>query len=423
MDIIDTILYLVINSFHVYLFFLAYRIFFGVSKYDRRIEMLGFFVFYLVNSAMFLAAENPFLNLATSILPLVALTFLYRGETKTKLLISIFVYGASMLLESLTFSILQFSGIGLAVYVPVVVNMAANMLLFSIELIYKKAKEERIQKALKVEYWLAIIALPIGSIVITALVYSSGYSAISNLAIVTILIMVNILAFRLYELLHQYYFSNYERNLLQQQNEAYVNEFEIIRKTDEASRLMRHDFKNHITAIKQLLKSRKLEELDVYLADFGNFTVKGEYVSSGNPEVDSMLNYKLSTAESIGAEMETEVMIPTQWTIAAFDISVILGNLLDNANEAMDKSPVKRLEVRMHVDRGVLFIHISNTYSGEVKKITHGGDTIYLTQKEQKEMHGIGLSSVVHTVEKYDGIIDIDNTGQQFAVDIMLYLP
>lgn len=423
MNTTNVILYLVVNAFHIYLFFLAYRIFFGHSKFTRHQELLGFLSFYLVNSMAFLAAGNPFLNLATSIIPLVMLTFLYPGKTRTKLLICIFACGISMLLESLSLSVLNLLGIDFAVQESIIVNMMANMVIFSLELVYKNARQDNDKKVLKLEYWLAILVLPIGSIIITALVYCGEYSVISNLVIVVILITMNVLAFHLYELLEKYYFSNYERSLLQQQNAAYAHEFELIRKADETSRLIRHDFKNHIAVIKQLLQSRKLETLEAYLSDFGDFTVKGEYVSSGNAEIDSILNYKLSGAESIGAEITVEVRIPTSLTIEPLDISVILGNLLDNATEAMDKSQVKRLGIQVYVDRGAFFIQISNTYSGIVKKVPSGGIIAYITQKEHPEMHGIGLTNVYRTVEKYDGKISIDDTGQQFVVEVMLYLP
>lgn len=419
----NTLLYLVVNAFHIHLFLLACRIFFGPSKVKAPIELLCFLGFYLVNSIAFLALQNPFLNLATSIFPLLAITFLYHGKPRWKLLAGIFICLASMLFESISLSILQLLGLRLAAREPIVVNVMANMLYFSAELVLRKIWRGEERGVLRVEYWLAILTLPIGSIVITALVYGSGgYRAGSNLVIVSILIAMNVLAFHLYELLGRYYLSHYEHDLLKQQNAAYAHEFELIRQADLSNKQLRHDMKNHIAAMRQLLERQDFSGLWGYLEHFKEYTVFGKYASSGNPDFDSILNYKLSAASAIGAKIELDTAIPTHLPIEAFDISVILGNLLDNANEALAQSEVKELNVGIRYDRGMIFIHVSNTYCGEVKKEVRDGAAIYISTKGQPECHGLGLSGVAAVVEKYGGFVHIDDAKGKFAVDIVLYL-
>lgn len=423
MNLWNILLYLIINAFHIYVFFRAYRIFFGRSRVGRFFEVLGFFVFYTVNSGAFLLAENPFLNLTTSVIPLLLLTFLYPGKIRTKLGLSIFICLASMLLESISLSILQVSHAVIPIHEPTVVNIMADMLLFLAELFYTKSNRENNQKALRLQYWLAMITLPVGSIVITVLVYGGdGYRPASNLVIITILIIINVLSFHLYEVLNRYYLSDYEHRLLLQQNAAYEQEFAIIRKANESVKLMRHDMKNHISAIRYLIQARKYEELDTYLAGFENYEVQGAYVSTGNSAVDSILNYKLGEAEALGASLKVDVAIPEQMPIKSFDISIILGNLLDNANEALRKSTEKILEVQLFADRGALYIYSGNTYNGEVKKLLRSGREVYATGKEQPELHGIGLVSISRAIENYHGTMRIDDSGQWFHVNIMLYL-
>lgn len=150
--------------------------------------------------------------------------------------------------------------------------------------------------------------------------------------------------------------------------------------------------------------------------------VFGKYASSGNPDFDSILNYKLSAASAVGAKIELDMAIPTHLPIEAFDINVILGNLLDNANEALAQSEVKELNVGIRYDRGMIFIHVSNTYCGEVRKEVRDGTAIYSSTKEEPECHGLGLSGVAAVVEKYGGSVYIDDAKGKFKVDIVLYL-
>lgn len=328
---------------------------------------------------------------------------------------------ASMLLESVSLSFLQLLG---AYFdgMEIAANMMANMCLFASELIYKQTGPRK-KNEQQVEYWLAIIVLPVGSIVITMLVYGGGgYQAGLNLVIVTILIVMNILAFRLYDLLTEYYVSSYEQKMLQQQNEAYTHEIELIQKADETTRLLRHDMRNHVSALKQLAEQGDREETVRYLDAFADNITGGSYADTGNPVFDSILNYKLSTAKELGANLTFEIAVPEELEIEPFDISVLLGNLLDNAHEALANSPEKDMEIQIRMDRGLLYIHISNSYDGNTQKAVLNGREIYQTRKEDKQLHGFGLQSITKVVEKYHGVIETDDRNGRFTVDIMLYL-
>ena len=117
-----------------------------------------------------------------------------------------------------------------------------------------------------------------------------------------------------------------------------------------------------------------------------------------------------------------EVTIPECLAIEPFDVSELLGNLLDNANEALANSQKKELEVRIWMDRGILYFHISNSYEGETQKAELNGREVYITRKEDKQLHGLGWQSTIRVVEKYHGMVETDDTGGKFTVDIMLYL-
>lgn len=422
MNLLNALSYLIINIFHIYLFFLAYRMFFGESRVGRKIEFLAYFAFYALNSTGFLVARNPYLNLITTIVPLVALTVLYPGKPGSKILHCLFLCAASMFLESISLSIFQLWSADFSGGMEIVVNMMANMCLFLSELIYKQAGPRKNKNEQQAEYWLAIIILPVGSIVITMLVYGGGgYQAGLNLVIVTILIAMNILAFRLYDLLTEYYVSSYERKMLQQQNKAYTYEIELIQKADETARLLRHDMRNHVSTLKRLIEQGDREETMRYLDAFADDVTGGSYADTGNPVLDSILNYKLRIARELGANLTFEIAVPEGLKIEPFDINVLLGNLLDNANEALADSHEKEMEIRIWMDRGLLYLYISNSYDGKTQKAVVNGREIYRTRKEDKQMHGFGWQSIAKVVEKYHGTAETDDKDGRFTVDIMLY--
>ena len=65
-------------------------------------------------------------------------------------------------------------------------------------------------------------------------------------------------------------------------------------------------------------------------------------MQSGNLEIDSVLNLKLKEAEVKGIEVDVEIAVPEKLGMSAYDLTVILGNILDNAIEATEKAAEPR---------------------------------------------------------------------------------
>lgn len=99
-------------------------------------------------------------------------------------------------------------------------------------------------------------------------------------------------------------------------------------------------------------------------------------------------------------------------------MSIILGNLLDNAADALAKVDKKILDIKIKYERGILYISIYNSYNGKIIVDKRGK---LLTGKLEKENHGLGLESVERIVKKYNGISKISYEEHIFKIDIMLY--
>ena len=110
--------------------------------------------------------------------------------------------------------------------------------------------------------------------------------------------------------------------------------------------------RNHASALQRLIGQEEYGEAMRYLEVFANDISRGSYADTGNPALDSILNYKLSVAETLGVKPAVEVTSPECLAIEPFDVSELLGNLLDNANEALANSQKKELEVRKQPDSG-----------------------------------------------------------------------
>ena len=142
-------------------------------------------------------------------------------------------------------------------------------------------------------------------------------------------------------------------------------------------------------------------------------------VSTGNLAIDGFLNLKLNEAIMYGADIETDLNISTNVSISSENISIILGNLLDNALRAIKGCQKNKfLTVVMRQNPGILFIEIKNSYNNQIRRV---GD-VFQTTKERKEGHGFGLKNVQRVVEEYHGKMEVSYTKEVFSVKLIMFL-
>ncbi|MCI6042346.1 ATP-binding protein, partial [bacterium] len=145
-----------------------------------------------------------------------------------------------------------------------------------------------------------------------------------------------------------------------------------------------------------------------------------ETANTGNIVTDSLVGYWKRTAENKGIEFQAELSIPMDIPFKGADISLILGNLLENAVEGAAKAYRKKyIQLKVKYDRKNLLIIVKNSYNGDLLK---GKGKGLRTTKEDSFNHGIGLPSVRRTVEKYNGTVTIDESIPEcFLIRVVLY--
>lgn len=183
-------------------------------------------------------------------------------------------------------------------------------------------------------------------------------------------------------------------------------------------RAWRHDYKNHIQAMKAFAASGDLAAIDGYLDALDTeLSAVDMVVKTGNPMTDAILNSKISLARSREISVRADANIPVALRLSELDLCVIIGNLFDNAIEASMAlpAPERLIRVYMEIKGAQLYISFTNlTAAGKRKKVSGR----FATTKG--EGHGFGLVRIDAIVERLGGWLSRNSEEGAFTTEILL---
>lgn len=237
-------------------------------------------------------------------------------------------------------------------------------------------------------------------------------SLVIGIIIVTIVSIILIIA------VLRFISKNRERDVRETQ-EAYI---EDINNMFTAIHGQRHDFLNHMNTVYGMVTVKKYDALQAYVHELiEDISVTNEMIKIGQPAISALIQSKSTTAlqNKINFTYEFENLKNFALGIRSVDIVKIVGNLIDNAFDAVaDATDEKR---RVHLEGWVqdnrLNIIVTNPGSMDAEKAFESG---YTTKKGNHK--GIGLSITQQFVHKYEGSIVV-NQNQNEMVEIKVSIP
>jgi len=180
----------------------------------------------------------------------------------------------------------------------------------------------------------------------------------------------------------------------------------------------KHDYANHIQAMKGHAANGDLETIARYLNELDNDLKTVESViKTGNKMTDAVLNSKISLAQSKGITVSADANVALELQTSQLDLCIIIGNLMDNAIEACAALPkdARLIRVFMEMKNTQLYISVTNSApAGKMEKV--GGR--YLTSKGKG--HGFGLVRIDHIIERHSGFISRNSEDGVYTTEILL---
>ncbi len=206
-----------------------------------------------------------------------------------------------------------------------------------------------------------------------------------------------------------------EKRVAAYQDDLIEKHFEEVQSIYAKMRGWRHDYHNHIQALLALVGDD--ERTRDYLWKLNkDLTEVDTVVKTGNVTVDAILNSKLTLIKSKDIPVDAVAKVPDDLKISEIDLCAIIGNLLDNAIEAVLPLPHEARFIRIYIGmlKSQLYISVTNSTASEPRKI--GGK--YVSTKG--EGRGVGLMRVDSIAKRNGGTVNRQNESGVFATEVLL---
>ncbi len=403
------------------------NVFFTNKKINSVYEKILYAIFNIAIVVVYLKFNIPLLTIvANFIFILLLLSLIYDDTFKRKAIVTILIIFFLLISDILLFmifinvvneNILQKNSF-FDIYVVFIVNMIRYLFVLIVINFYKI----RIEKNIPLIFSLPIALTAVISMVITInmflVINGNNYKFIYiNITLIFIVCIVSIYIFnKMVNVMSE----NARQRILIKQSEYYEKKIEADSKNINDTRKIKHDMKNHMYAIKNMAKNNMSKDIITYTNDIlGKIEGEKVYINTGNYLIDGILNVKFEEMKNQGIDFKYDVKIPEGIKLPEFEVITILGNLLDNAIEGVKLIKDNRyIEVFISYKDSNLLIKIVNTFDGLVIKDNKG----FVSRKEEKTYHGIGLENVREQVEKSNGYMNIDTGNCMFTVDLFINL-
>lgn len=188
-----------------------------------------------------------------------------------------------------------------------------------------------------------------------------------------------------------------------------------------AVRRFKHDLVNHIGVLRELMNEKKTEEAKEYIDTIWNMQNEFDLkIHTGDSSLDVIINYYLYLAKKEDIDFTMSGKLTEKTGLEMFDITTLLGNILQNAMEAAVWAITPKIRVELIEHKKEIFIVVSNSVA-EKRNISKG---FPMTSKADTTNHGFGLKNIAATVEKYQGEYYmesiVENGEEMFKISIAI---
>ena len=178
----------------------------------------------------------------------------------------------------------------------------------------------------------------------------------------------------------------------------------------------KHDFHNHLQTLKGQLENGQTQRALAYLEQLDRQLMEVDtLLKTGNIALDAILSAKVAQAKSAGILVAVKANVPEGLLLSDLELSIVVGNLLDNAIEAcMGAAGERFLRIFMGMKGKMLYFSMLNASGGKLSK----KGSLFPSRKEG--LHGFGLRRAEAILEEHGGWCKYNSEEGAFTSEFLV---
>lgn len=234
------------------------------------------------------------------------------------------------------------------------------------------------------------------------------------------LFAINIGAFLIYYVIAQLILEQNKALELREMNHQLIMQaiqYKNLQEKITDARRAKHDVRHHIALIQKYLSEGKLDALHDYLDKYNKSLPTDSLVRfCENTAANAVLLHFAQQAKDNCINYFVKVNIPNDIFVLDTDISVIFGNLIENALESCrnESGNDRKILIRASLTGNSFCITVDNTFSGTLK-YTNDDELVSTKHKGL----GLGTQSVKNIAAHYNGICHFETKDGMFYASVM----
>lgn len=386
---------------------------------------------YLIGASVVVVYQNftfpgrLMVSLISTVLFLLA-TLLYDAVWSLRLFATIFFFIFILVDASLFVTLQQYANPWTLTsngnYLACYIDFGSKLTLFLLTLVVTTFRKMRDEKHKVLIYNVLLFTVPVFTLVLMVAmplmnILNAGNQTKSSSFLFLLFASVTFMNITVYLLIEKIKNINeleYNYRSMEQQMKFQREKYVQLGSYYKSMRSIIHDMKNHYFTITNYIENEEYDKLQDYMKDAIQ-KMENCYagVNTGNLVIDAFMNHFKMLSENEHITFCEDISIaPDKVPLTDYDLCVVIGNLLDNAYNAVSQVTDKEKTVSIHIsvnDSDSFIIFVKNTYDA------NGGNEHARDDYE----HGYGLSNIEKIVDTYHGVMQY-KADEYYVVTIVI---
>ncbi len=204
--------------------------------------------------------------------------------------------------------------------------------------------------------------------------------------------------------------------LVEYQTEQSRRHLEEVRSIHREMRGYKHDFHNHLQTLKSYLDAGDVRRAKEYLSELDERLMNVDtLLKTGNVSLDAILSAKLAQAKNENITVTVKANVPDGLTVSDLELSIVVGNLLDNAIEACRTAGGERfIRLFLGMKGKMLYFSMLNSAGPKLPK------TGSLFKTAKSGAHGFGLRRAESIIREHGGWVKFNSEDRAFTSEFLV---